>query len=98
MFRQEHAAVGVGVHAVRGPAAAGGAGGAEERGRHVLHELRAAAAVLRARRAGRAAHRAGLILPPSINHYELQLIAALFFETLNLHQLPVIKANSAVTR
>lgn len=41
---------------MRGPAAAGGSGGAEERGRHVLHELRSATAVLRARCERRAAH------------------------------------------
>lgn len=61
MHREEHVAVGVGVHAVRGSAAGGGAGGAQERGCHVLHELRAAAALLRARRAGCAARRAGSV-------------------------------------
>lgn len=65
----------MGVHALRGTAAAGRAGGSEERGRHVLYELRVTTTVLRASCTGRAPNSTGyartvtnsFILDP-INH------------------------------
>lgn len=46
LYRQDNGSIGVGVHAVRGSAAGGGAGGAQECRRHLLYELRPAAALL----------------------------------------------------